>query len=335
MKGWLAAAGCVALLMFPGTALNAAREAMYVWYASVAPAMFPFMALMPMLTCGASAQMWERMLGGLMRKVFRLPGGAVPAVAVGLIAGSPAGVHAVMRCEGLSREQRSRLACCVSGLSPAFLITGVGAGMLGSAADGHILFRAQLAAQFSMLLLTRWQRTGEVEQIERAQANVEPVRAAIAAVLSVCGYMMLFNTAAAIIAAVSGSSAAGLAALCLLDLPSAVRAAANLPIIREEKIIALAALNGFGGLCIAAQNLAATEKDCAAGKYLAARACHAILNASFAALQLRMNQKIRNISLQPMEFSALIAVLLLIPALISLKKDLFLNKRKFENLAGK
>lgn len=335
MKGWMAVAGCVALLMYPETALNAAREAMYVWYASVAPAMFPFMALMPMLTCGAAARTWERMLGRWTQRLFRLPGSAAPAVLVGLIAGSPAGAHAALRSSDLSREQRGRLVCCVSGLSPAFLITGVGAGMLGSAADGHVLFRAQLAAQLTLLLLTRWMPTGVPENPTQEQTDVEPVRNAVAAVLNVCGYMMLFNVAAAIIAAASRSESAGLAARCLLDLPNAARAVANLPIIREEKIIALAALTGFGGSCITAQNLAAAGKACSAGKYLAARACHAALNASFAVLQLRLDPKIRNISLPPMEFSALIAVFLLIPALISLKKDLFLNKQNFENPAEK
>lgn len=331
MKGLLTAIGCVALLMYPETALNAAREAMYVWYASVAPAMFPFMALMPMLTCGAAAKAWERALGRWMRRVFRLPGSAAPAVAVGLIAGSPAGAHAVRRCQGLSREEKARLVCCTSGLSPAFLITGVGAGMLGSAADGHILFRAQLAAQLTMLTITRGMPKGTPELPGQEDKEVEPVRTAVTAVLSVCGYMMLFNTAAAIIAAASNSQSAGLAALCALDLPSAARAVANLPIIRKTKLIAIAALTGFGGLCITAQNLAAAGKCCKAGKYLAARACHALLNAGFAALQIRMDQKTPEFSLPAMEISALIAVFLLLPALISLKNDQSLNKTNFEN----
>jgi len=325
-----------ALLIFPETALNAAREAMYVWYASVAPALFPFMALMPMLTCEAGAKAWERLLGGFMRPIFNLPGAAAPAVVAGMIAGSPAGARAAADCHGIGRGQRERIVCCVGGFSPAFLITGVGAAMLGSPTDGRVLLRAQLAAQIAMLLITRRTEDGPVIQPEPTTAEAEPVRAAVAGVLSVCGYMMLFNIAAKVIAALTHSQTAGLTALCLLDVPSAVRAVAGLSINREGKLLAIAALTGFGGLCIAAQNLSAAKKiGVRPGKYLTARACHAVLNAGFTAVQLFLKRPERQIFLPPMEISTLAAVFILAPVLISLKKDLFLNKRKSEKTTGK
>ena len=55
---WVAAlvmAGCL-LAAMPEVALNAAREAMASWASSVAPALFPFMALMPLLTCDDAAR---------------------------------------------------------------------------------------------------------------------------------------------------------------------------------------------------------------------------------------------------------------------------------------
>lgn len=321
MKVLFAVAACIALMIFPETALNAAREAMYVWYASVAPAMFPFMALMPMLTGEDSAKAWEKLLGRAMRPVFNLPGAAAPAVVVGMIAGSPAGARAAAGCQGLGRRGRERIVCCAGGLSPAFLITGVGAAMLGSPADGHVLLRAQIAAQITMLLLTRGVRDDEPTPAEITRADAEPIRAAVTGVLGVCGYMMLFNIAAKVIAESVRSRTAGFAALCLLDTPSAARAVAGLSLSREGKLLAIAALTGFGGLCIAAQNLAAARKiGVRPGKYLAARACHAALNTVFTAMQLRLKgSEIQN-CLPPMEFSALIAVFLMIPALIYLKK---------------
>lgn len=336
MKVLFAAAACGALLIYPETALNAAREAMCAWYMTVAPALFPFMALMPMLTCEAGAQMWERLMGRAMRPVFNLPGAAAPAVVVGMIAGSPAGAHAIAKCHGLGRSQRARLLYCVGGLSPAFLITGVGAAMLGSPVDGHILLRAQIAAQITMLLLTRGVRDEPSMPTESIRADAEPIRAAVAGVLSVCGYMMLFNIAAALIAKIARSQTAGLAALCLLDVPSAARAVANLSICREGKLLAIAALIGFGGLCIAVQNLAAAKKiGVRPGKYLVARACHAALNTGFTAVQMQLKPPKWQNQLPTMEFSALIAVFLLVPALISLKKDLFLNKRNSAKPTGK
>lgn len=334
MKVVLSVAACVALLAYPETALNAAREAMHTWYTSVAPALFPFMVLMPMLTCEAAARAWERMLGGIMRPAFHLPGAAAPAVMVGMIAGSPAGAHAAARCPGLTRTQIERIVCCAGGLSPTFLITGVGAAMLGNPAYGHILLRAQILSQMTMLFLTRRAPSGEPLPATEAVGDAEPVRTAITGVLGVCGYMMLFNVAAALLARFFRSPAAGFGALCLLDMPSAARAVAKLTICREGKLLTLAALTGFGGLCIAVQNLAAAKTGVRAEKYLAFRACHAALNAVFASAQLDLGRPNAEKILPPMEFSALIAVLLLVPPLISLKKDLFLNKRNLR-ISGK
>lgn len=322
-----------AMLAFPETTLNAAREAMGAWYMSVAPSLFPFMALMPVLTAPSAAAVWERLLGRWMRPVLNLPGSAAPALAAGLIGGAPAGAAAAVRCPGLTCAEIERLVCC-SGLSPAFLITGVGASMLGSPADGRLLLRAQLLSQAAMLLLTRSSPQGEPASAP-ALTDDAPVRTAVTNVLAVCGYMMLFSVAAALLSGALRSETAGLAALCVLDMPSAARALAEISIERTGKLLLLAAVTGFGGLCIAAQNLAVSRKyGVRTKKYLLSRLSHAALNVAFAALLLRFEGGNPGKSLPPLEFSALICAFFAVPALISLKKDPFLNKRNFEKMRG-
>lgn len=324
----------VVLMAFPETALNAAREAALAWYTSVAPALFPFMALMPALTSEQAARTYERLLGRWLRPMLNMPGAAAPALVVGMIAGSPAGAFAAVRicaAAGLTRDCLERIVCCACGLSPAFLITGVGVSMLGSAAEGHILMRAQIFSQLTMLLLTRRSRPSEPLPRLAADNAVEPVRAAVLNVLTVCGYMALFNVAAAVTAQVLRSEIAGLGALCVLDLPSAARAVAGLPINKEAKLLIIAALTGLGGLCIAAQNLAACGRyGVSRKKYAASRLSHAALMTAATAVQLRLSAPAGGNSLPPLEFSALITVFLMAPTLISWKKDPFLNKRKFE-----
>lgn len=337
MKFFVAALFALALLTFPETALNAALSAMYAWYLSVAPALFPFMALMPALTCPDSARVWERLLGKLMRPVLNLPGSAAPAVAIGMTAGSPAGALAAVRIcasAGLSRAELERLLWCVCGMSPAFLVTGLGAAMLGSPSDGRILLRAQIFSQLAMLLLTRSVQPDQPLSPREASEAPESVRAAVLNVLTVCGYMTFFAIVAALIARILRSETAGLAALCLLDTPSGARALANLPITRETRLLLLAAMNGLGGLCIAAQNLASCKKlGVRTGKYALSRLSHAFLTTAATALQLRWNTQTGQNALPPLEISALIAAFLTLPALISWKKDPFLNKRNFEKNA--
>lgn len=335
LKLWCALALMAALLVWPETALNAAREAMAVWYTSVAPALFPFMMLTPMLAAPGAARIWERMLGGLMRRLFALPGAAAPAAAVGMIAGSPAGAHAAARIcanANMNTAQLERILCCTGGLSPAFLITGVGAAMLGSPGEGRMLLQAQLAAQITMLLFTRGMQRGQPLPPPEAWEESDSVRSAVTGVLGVCGYMMMFSIAAAVCARLLRSPAAGLVALSLLDVPSAAGAVSVLSIRREAKLILLAALTGSGGLCIAVQNLSAVKKTgVSAGKYLAAKAVQAGLTAGFMAVRLHFSAGKAEKWSPGMDFFALIAAFFALPALISLKKDLFLNKRKFGN----
>ena len=82
----LAMLAVAALLLWPETALNAGREAMRTWAASVAPALFPFLLLMPALTGAEAARAYEALLGRWMRPLLGLPGAAAPAGAVGLLA---------------------------------------------------------------------------------------------------------------------------------------------------------------------------------------------------------------------------------------------------------
>lgn len=324
------------LMIFPETALNAALNAMHAWYTSVAPALFPFMVLMPLLTCADSVRAWECLLGRVMRPIFNLPGAAAPAAVIAMTAGSPAGAIAAVRiCSeaGLSKSQLERLLWCTCGLSPAFFVTGIGASMLGSVADGFILLRAQVFSQLAMLLITRNTAPDQPLPPPTPEDSPEPVRAAVLNVLTVCGYMAIFGTVAAILARIFRSEIAGLTALCLLDVPSGARALAHLTINREAKLLLLAALTGLGGLCISAQNLAACRNlSIRTGKYAASRVSHALLSTAAVALQLHWNTPNGSFFLPPMEISALIAVFLAVPVLFFWKKDPFLNKRNFEKL---
>lgn len=322
------------LLLWPETVLNAAREAMRTWYESVAPALFPFMALMPMLTGPEASAAYERALGWLMRPLFGLPGAAAPAVVIGMTAGSPAGAIAAVRtaeAAGLDRDALERLVGCACGLSPAFLISGVGASMLGSAADGCLLLRSQIAVQLLMLLLTRKKCSDALAGKAVVADGDDAVKSAVLGVLKVCGYMVLFQIAAAMFARLLRSEQAGLTALCLLDLPSGARALSQLNMNREVRLILLSALIGLGGLCIFAQNLSACRKGGVRPlSMLFARLTAAALMAGATAVQLLFPQEDGSEMASPMVCSALVAGLLAIPTWIFLVHKLFINKEKIQ-----
>jgi len=330
LKPVLAVIAAALLLTSPETTLNAAREAMYTWAQSVAPALFPFMAMMPLLTCRESAQAYEAIAGRLMRPLFGLPGAAAPAVVMGMTAGSPAGMQAA--CElagpsGMSRRALERMSLCC-GLSPAFLITGVGASMLGSAADGRMLMSTQLAAQLLLLVLSRFAK-GE----EAPAAGVFAGRCggavgnAVNGTLAVCGYMVLFRVFSARFAELCRSETVGLAALCLLDAPSGAQAVSALPLPHREKMVLLAAVTGFGGLCVAAQNLSTGAVRPV--KYLAAKLISALTAAAIMSARLHFPCPAAPKILPILPAMAISACFLTVPVWKYLLKNIFLNKTFF------
>lgn len=326
MKQWFAGAVAVALLLArPEAAANAAREALAQWYRVVAPALFPFMALMPLLTSDESLHFYERIFGGLMG-LFGLPGAAASAVAVGLLAGSPAGCFAARRAaagSGMNRGQLERLSAACCGLSPGFLISGVGAGMLGSAALGHILLRSQVAAQLILLALPAGREAGPI-QVPPVAARDDSVGGAVRAVLGVAGYMALFAALAGALGALAGERI-GNAALALMDVTSGARVVSAAALPMPAKLALLSGLTTFGGVCVCAQNLAALA-GCGvrAAPFVARRAFAAAMAALLTWAQLRYPPRVFiSAAPDPLKVACLAAVLMAIPAIYRLKKIYF------------
>ena len=330
---WLGALGLMALLLSrPQAAALGASAAMANWYASVAPALFPFLALMPLLTCPEAVGAYERLMGRAMRVLFDLPGGAAPAMVIGMVAGTPAGTIAarsIAAQSNMNRGQLHRVAVAVAGFSPAFLIGGVGAGMLGSAAMGWKLWQAQLLTQLTLAVLLRraWrQRVQSVPEMS-GSAGEQPVRAAVLTILSVCGYMALFGAVNGVAATYIGRRTAD-ALLCLLDVPSGALWISARPMARMWKPVLLAGMCGFGGACIAMQSLGAL-KGCGmgAGEYVGLRALAGAVEGGYMLLLQSdaggggkiMEKLWRN----PCPTAAFAACMLAIPVIFRLKRTIY------------
>ena len=276
------------LLSRPEAAALGGLNAMLCWARTVAPAMFPFMALLPLLTGDGAARVLRRLAGRAMGRLFRLPGAAAGALAAAMLGGSPAGVLAARRVPGLRRGEFKRLAVCGAGLSPAFLVGGVGAAMLGDAGLGRVLLRSQLCAQLAMLLLLRRAWSGEDDALPPPEeARSRPLRAALLGILTVGGWMTLFGAL--------GEAArpwlrgpAGEALLCLADVITGAERVSRLNCDLFSKMLLMSAVCGFGGACVGAQNVAAAgDAGPSAPAYFALRLPAAGLCVGATALQLR------------------------------------------------
>ena len=326
MKVALAAAFAAGTLMVPAQALEAARNAMEVWFYSVAPALFPFAAVMPYLTSPQARHVYDKLLGGAVRRLFRLPGRCASAVVTGMLAGSPAGALATARvaaAEGLSRGQAARLAGIACGVGPVYIISGIGAALLDSARVGWQLAISQwLALVITGMLFSRaWAGEPPTETQAPSAGEERPVQAAVMAVLKVCGYMLLFSVGIAVLGEMLGREL-GLVGL-VADLPSGAAALAQRAVAWREPALAVGV--GLGGLCIAAQNMSVLGTvGVTWGKYLAQKLTTGIVSGLvFVALtEIDIGGVALGIDGREYEVALLALALLMIPVLMG-----FLRKR--------
>ena len=112
---------------------------------------------------------------------------------------------------------------------------------------------------------------------------------AVEAVLSVGGWMALFGALSGIAKAVAGGVAAA-ALTCVLEVSSGARAVAGLAPPLGEKLALLSATLGFGGLCVALQNLSAMKGfGVRRGAFLLARLAACLLSMGLTWAQVAMD----------------------------------------------
>ena len=206
----LIALGGAALLTWPQAVATGASRGLSICSGVLIPSLFPFLVLAGFLVRSGVSRALGRRLERFTRKVFGLPGCCAAGILVGFIGGYPAGGVAVGQLveqgDITPRQGRRMLRFCVNA-GPAFVISAVGAGMLGSARYGAVLFFAHIAAS---LLLGVGQRIWIGKQKRRpltaepprpraahkplpaSAAFVESVNAACRSLLYMCGFVVLF-----------------------------------------------------------------------------------------------------------------------------------------------
>ncbi len=325
MRFFLSLTAAVLILLRPEISAACAQRAMQLWVQNVAPSLFPFLALMPALTGPEGCAVYDRLLSRLMQPLFHLPGSAAPALIVGMVAGSPGGAVAVRRVAveaALTPMQARRLALALCGLSPAYLVMGVGAGLYSSAAFGVRIACVQAGTQLALLRLVEYLPLSGGE-IFAPPATEGGVGRAVEILLTICGHMVLFGALTGVAASFLGKTA-GDVLLLAADLPSGLARLADWRC--DGKMLIQGAAIGFGGLCIAAQNMhVLSDMGVSWRDYLCMRGvAAAIIAVSCGLLPPDTHSNVPG-NVNVYAASLLAAACLCVPALLQATKNLFLN----------
>lgn len=286
------------LLLRPEAVSGGISRGLSICSSVIIPSLFPFLVLGGFLSkSGAAAAIGHR-LERITRFLFGLPGCCAAGILIGFVGGYPAGgtvVGELVRSQQITRDEgRRMLRFCVCG-GPGFIISTVGAGLMGSSTLGAILFCAHIASAILLGILgappssRKKQNAASVHStpLSVPSAFVESVTAACQTLLSMCGFILLFSGLLALLdTAVSPDNRIASTLLsCFLEVScgcvSAVKLGPLAPFILGVAI-------GFGGLsvhCQLASSLAGT--GVMTPLFWLDRAAHAFLTAALTLLLLR------------------------------------------------
>lgn len=270
------------LLIYPQDSLAAARDAFALWQQTVAPSLLPFFALIPALTCPEATACFARLLR-LPCRLLGIPQDFAGAVGVAVAAGSPAGVKALVRIAARASYPADglfRAAMLCAGVSPGFLISGVGAGMLDNPSAGMVLLIAQLLALITSSCLLRLAAlpSQSISLSADAQAaDAPPVLYAANGVLAILVWMVIFAAGTRILQRLLPAAAP------LIPFAAEFSAGCAHAASLKAPLWASAAVIGFGGVCAGCQNLSALKPvGIPARLYFTVKIMHAALCALYA-----------------------------------------------------
>ncbi len=234
----------IVLLRWPTALANGIRRGLSVCGSVIIPTLYPFMIFAGLLTDSPLCTRPGRLSATITRRLFRLPACCGPAILISLVGGYPAGGLAIARLRDsgqiTARDARRMTLFCVNG-GPGFIVSTVGAGLLGSPRAGWLLFTAHIAASLGMgIFLGHGEKHAlAVPAKPSASASPRPLAAVVqdscGALLAMCGFVLL--------------AAAGLSAWEASGLPLALQKVTGLT--ASGWSAAIAGLTEVCGGCIA------------------------------------------------------------------------------------
>lgn len=145
------------LLLFPNLCLQSAQHGLLLWFNKVLPSLLPFMIFINILVPLDGLNKLIAFSSPISQKLWHLPGHSFFAFIMGLIAGYPMGAKVVKTLymeHKLTKEEAELTLCFSNNCGPLFIIGTVGTAMLSYTSLGYFLFFIHLLSAILISLLT-------------------------------------------------------------------------------------------------------------------------------------------------------------------------------------
>lgn len=307
----------VSLVMNPAMSLNSAKNGLYLWFNILLPSLLPFFILSELFIESGLVQYFGRLLGPIMKPIFRVSGeGSFPLV-MSFVSGYPVGAKLTSRLRTLnliSKVEGDRLITLASTSGPLYILGAVLTGMLampnltGLMLIPHYLSAITVGIVFSHL--PNWSKKKYIppKHINNNNNNKiksdslpviisNSVRDSVNSILLIGGFVIIYNV---IIDVVLGSHLfnffienignvininpdllKGIFA-GFIELTTGCSRISSLDISMIYKIISINFIIGWGGLSILSQAISfISQTDINIKLYLLSKALHGLISAGY------------------------------------------------------
>lgn len=190
----------VALLLYPAQVRDSIAASVLYCLSSLVPSLFPFMVLASFGVRSGAGEILGRLLAPVTCYGFRLPRVCGATLLLSFFGGYPAGARGVSLLleEGkITREQAGRMMMFCVAPGPAFVVTFLGCGVLGSLEIGWLLFLAVTLSGLLLGLLTGLgkplpKESSNLKKEKNGPALIRSISDASSATVKMCGCILLF-----------------------------------------------------------------------------------------------------------------------------------------------
>lgn len=294
---------CILLLLFYAEGgIKAAQEGLLLCGRTVIPSLFPFMVASELLVgCGGAALIGNA-LAKPLQVLLGVPGAAACPIVLGALCGFPTGARtmASLYDKGeLNSAQCTRLLTFINNPSSAYMISAVGASLLGSRRLGLLLWIISLLCAFLTACATRFLMPDSTSQMHStpqplrmgAHMFTQAVSSATQSMLSVCAYVVFFS---AVLGAVQSAcdglsipSALSAVLYGIMEMSGGIAKAAQLPNATQAAMLC-AALGSFSGISVMCQIMTVCHgRGIRFGPYVLAKLAQGLLAAALTGLAIR------------------------------------------------
>jgi sporulation integral membrane protein YlbJ len=283
----IAAALGLELLLNAGTVAAGISKGFALCVEVLVPALFPFMALSCWLSLTEASRVLSIPLRPITERLFKLPRELGAIVLLSFVGGYPVGAKSVSLLliqNRIDRRTAERMMCFCMNAGPSFVISAVGAGMLGDRGLGAALLAGQVCASVLVGIIVSRKIKPPQEWESHAAAKmtgpvafVAAVSAAGSAVINMCAYTVLFSGALALVSGVGRPAVVNAAVAGLLEVTSGCAAAAEVG--GAAGLALVSACLSFGGLSVWFQIISSFQEiRFSFGPLIKSRLIHALIS---------------------------------------------------------